>query len=202
MLFGLIFWLFMTVYAQEPDYSIDVVSPRGIVIYVDNEKDNSVSLTHLISANARVHRSIINNYYAMWEGIKFIKRDIQIYGYNNIKYFDPNCNYKKDAVGCSISNGHWSLTSQIVREKMEASFILNLHDERGIIIGTASVPIYGTIEFQPRWKRTVVVSEGLMGQQKQDVFEQWPDKKIKHPPHVRSKDVSQALIILFSSFDR
>jgi hypothetical protein len=77
-----------------------------------------------------------------------------------------------------------------------------MHDERGIIIGTASVPIYGTIEFQPRWKRTVVVSEGLMGQQTQDIFQQWPDKKIKHPPYVRSRDVSQALLILFSSFDR
>ena len=202
MLFGLIFWLFMTVYAQEPDYSINVISPTGIVIYVDKEKDNAVSLTHLISANARTHRHTINDYYAMWEGINFEKRNIRIYDYKNIKYFDPECDYNKDAVGCSVTNGHWSLTSQIVREEMEASFILNLHNETGVIIGTASVPIYGTIEFQPRWKRTIVVSEGLMGQQKQEMFEQWPDKKIKHPPYVRSKDVSQAFIILFSSFDR
>mgnify|MGYP003126372974 FL=1 len=202
MLFGLIFWLFMTAYAQEPDYSIVLTSPREIVIYVDKERDNPVSLTHLISANARTHRHSINDYYARWEGVKFVKREIQIYDYKNIKYFDSGCDYKKDAVGCSVENGHWSLTSQIVREEMEASFILNLHDERGVIIGSASVPIYGRIEFQPRWKRTIIIADGMMGQQKQEVFEQWPDKKIKHPPYVRSKDVSQALLILFSSFDR
>lgn len=202
MLFGLIFWLFMTVYAQEPDYSVEALSTRGIVIYVDKETDNPVSLTHLISANARTHRHSINDYYAMWEGVNFVKRPIQIYDYKNIKYFDPKCDYNNDAVGCSVKNGHWSLTSQIVREEMEASFILNLHNERGIIIGSASVPIYGTIEFQPRWKRTIIVADGLMGQSKQEIFEQWPDKKIEHPPYVRSKDVSQALLILFSSFDR
>ena len=69
MLFGLIFWLFMTAYAQEPDYSIVLTSPREIVIYVDKETDNPVNLTDLISANARTHRRTINDYYAMWEGI-------------------------------------------------------------------------------------------------------------------------------------
>jgi hypothetical protein len=202
MLFGLFLLLFVTVYAQEPDYSIVLTSPSEIVIYVDKEKDNPVSLTSLISANTRVHKHIINDYYAMHEGINFKKREIQIYDHTNIKYFDPNCDYDKGALDCSVQNGHWSLTSSIVREEMEASFIINLHDERGIIIGTASVPIYGKIEFQPRWKRTIIIADGLMGQQKQEVFEQWPDKKIKHPPYVRSKDISQALISLFLSFER
>ena len=202
MLFGLIYWLFMAVYAEEPDYSIEVTSPREVVIYVDKETDNPVSLTDLISANARVHKRTINDYYAMWEGTKFVEREIQIYDYKNIKYFDSGCDYNKDAIGCSVKNGHWSLTSNIVREEMEASFIINLHDERGIIIGTASVPVYGRIEFQPRWKRTIIISDGLMGQSKQEVLEQWPDKKIKHPPYIRSRDVSQALISLFLSFDK
>ena len=202
MLLGLIYWLSMAVYAEEPDYSMEITSPREVVIYVDKETDNPVNLTDLISANARVHRRTINDYYAMWEGIKFIEREIQIYDHKNIKYFDPGCDYNKDAVGCSVKNGHWSITTNIVREGMEASFILNLVDERGVIIGTSSVPVYGRIEFEPRWKKTVIVADGLMGQSKQQIFEQWPDKKIKHPPYIRSRDVSQALIILFSSFDR
>jgi len=71
MLLGLIFTLFMSAYAEEPDYSIVLTSPREIVIYVDKETDNPVSLTHLISANARTHRHVINEYYAMWEGTTF-----------------------------------------------------------------------------------------------------------------------------------
>jgi len=202
MLLGLFYWLSMAAYAEEPDYSIEVSVPKEIVIFIDKEKDNPVSLTNLISANARVHKHIINDNYAMTEGTSFIKRDIEIYDHKNVKYFDTTCNYKKDAIGCSVKNGHWSLTSNIVRENMEASFIINLHDERGIVIGTASVPVYGWIEWQPRWKRTIVISDGIMGQSKQEIFEQWPDKKIKHPPYIRSRDISQALISLFLSFDK
>jgi len=166
MLLGLFYWLSMAAYAEEPDYSIEVSVPKEIVIFIDKEKDNPVSLTNLISANARVHKHIINDNYAMTEGTSFIKRDIEIYDHKNVKYFDTTCNYKKDAIGCSVKNGHWSLTSNIVRENMEASFIINLHDERGIVIGTASVPVYGWIEWQPRWKRTIVISDGIMGQSK------------------------------------
>lgn len=201
MLFTLFFALFLSAYAQEPDYSMEVSSPVGILIYIDREQDNKVELTNLIAANARVHRHVINSYYAMWEGVKFEKRKIRIYDPTNITYYS-DCDYDKDALGCGVKNGHWTITSNIVRENMEASFIINLHDETAAIIGTASVPIYGRIEFQPRWKRTIIVADGLMGQSKQEIFEQWPDKKIEHPPYVRSKDVSQALISLFLSFEK
>lgn len=202
MLLGLVFWLLSFAYAQEPRQPTVMVNPTGIVIFVSPETQNEVSLTSLIAAKARIHKNSINDSFAMTEGINFTKRQIRVYDSSNIAFHNAGCDYLNTALKCGVDNKHWTITTAIVVEDMEASFILNLHDETAAIIGSAAIPIYGWIERQPRWKRTIVVSEGMMGESKQEMFEQWPDKKIKHPPRIRSKDVTQAMISLFLSFEK
>jgi len=201
MLLGLFFWAFMNAYAEEPNHFMEIIENDGIVIYVDIEKDNKIELTHLIAANARLHKEVINEGYAMKEGIGYEKRKIRIYDKTNIAYFD-SCDYLKNPIPCSIENKNWLIKTHIYIEDLHASLIVNLHDETGNIIGTSSIPVHGWIELLPQWKKTTVVSSGMMGQTKQTILEQWPHKQKKHPPYIRSKDVSQALIGLFLSFDK
>tara|TARA_Y100000593_G_C4317520_1_gene341706 strand:- start:2701 stop:3312 length:612 start_codon:yes stop_codon:yes gene_type:complete len=202
MLFALIFWLFSAAYAEEPNYELTVNGAKGIVIYIDIEKDNKVEMTNLIASRARLHKENINTRFSHFEGIGFEKRKIRIYDQNNIKYFNKNCDYKKKALDCGVQNGHWTISSSIFIEDLHAAFILNLYDETGNVISSASIPIYGWIEFLPQWKKTTIKDQSVFGEQKREVLEQWPDKQKKHPPHIRSRDVSQALLALYLSFDR
>lgn len=189
MLFLLFFMLFSTAYAED------------VVIYVDIEKDNKVKMTNLISSHARVHKESINSRFASFEGIKFESRNIRVYDETNIKYFNKTCDYAKSALDCGIKNKHWTITTSIFREEMQAVFMLNLHDETGNIISTSAIPVWGWIEFLPQWKLTQIKGSSMMGESNQTILERWPDKRVRHPPYIRSKDVTQGILALFLSID-
>ena len=189
MLFLLFFAMFSAAYAQD------------VVIYVDIEKQNKVKMTSLIASHARVHKENINTRYAAFEGVNFQSRSVKVYDQTNIKYFNKNCNYVKSALDCGIKNKHWTLTTSIFVEEMQAVFMLNLHDETGNIISTAAVPVWGYIELLPQWKLTQIKGSSMMGDSSQTILERWPDKRVRHPPYIRSKDVTQAILSLFLSID-
>ena len=189
MLFLLFFMMFSSAYAQD------------IIIFVDIEKDNKVQMTNLIASHARVYKNNINSRLASYEGVRFKKRNIRIYDQNNFKYLNNKCDYLKSALECGIKNKHWTITTSIFREEMQAVFMLNLHDETGNIISTSAIPVWGYIEFLPQWKLTQVKGSGMMGEQSQTILERWPDKRVRHPPYIRANDVTQGILSLFLSFD-
>ena len=189
MLFLLFFALFSSAYAQD------------IIIYVDIEKQNKVKMTSLIASHARVHKHNINTRLASYEGVNFQKRNIRIYDETNVRFLKSKCNYAKTPLECGIKNKHWTITTSIFREEMQAVFMLNLHDETGNIISTAAIPVWGYIEFLPQWKLTQIKGQSMMGESNQTILERWPDKRVRHPPYIRSKDVTQGILSLFLSFD-
>ena len=189
MLFLLFFALFSSAYAQD------------IVIYVDIEKQNKVKMTSLIASHARVHKSNINSRLASYEGVNFKKRNIRIYDETNVRFLKNKCNYAKTPLECGIKNKHWTITTSIFVEEMQAVFMLNLHDETGNIISTAAIPVWGYIELLPQWKLTQIKGSSMMGDSSQTILERWPDKRVRHPPYIRSKDVTQAILSLFLSID-
>lgn len=89
----------------------------------------------------------------------------RVYNRDTIEYVYPDCNYRRDALRCSIANGHHYVETNVTFNDQQVVFRTTLYDIDGTILNTTT----RTDEMEVNWIRqqevTVVETESRAGKQ-------------------------------------
>jgi len=167
--------------------SIDVyVSPISFVnrasselITISHEVDAPFYYSSLFARSAKV-----NNGRGGYETVD----KARVYGRDTIKYAFSNCDYRRDALGCSIKNEHYYVETIATYNNDQMIFRSILYGPEGTVVNTASRTDEMIVNWIKQQEVTVVESEGRGGKQtmthygKEDIPLKWeiPYKLVQH----------------------
>ncbi len=125
--------------------------------------------------------------------------NVFIYDKHTIEYaLDTTCNYNRP-LRCGNENRHWVMVTDIFTTTNFATVVVKLYDENTQLIASSSKSSYSIEDCKPQVKETNVKSNGPFGQTNTEIIEKSPDKCKMLKPSVLSKDIKQAVTILFAS---
>jgi hypothetical protein len=134
-----------------------------------------------------------------WVKRSYRGSEVFVYDKHTIEYaLDTTCDYHKP-LQCGSENQHWVLVTDIFTTKNFATIVVKLYDENIQLISSTSKSSYSMEQCSPQVKQTNVKQQGPMGQSNTEIVEKLPDKCIIIQPSILSKDVKQAISILFAS---
>ena len=99
-----------------------------------------------------------------WEYIED-SDNVNVYNEKSIKYRFSGCDYKEDALGCSVRNNHYYLRTFLELREDEALITQQLFDSKARIISSATSSSKKIIRWIKQQEVTVIQSQGLMGSQ-------------------------------------
>ena len=127
-----------------------------------------------------------------------ISDEVRVFNEKTIKYAYPQCDYTTDPLGCSVSNNHYYVETNVTFNDNQMVVRTTLYDKDATVINSSS----RTDDMVVRWIRqqevTVVETEGRMGKQTMTHYgkEELP-LKWEIPYELIQKDVQQALMGLW-----
>ena len=80
-----------------------------------------------------------------------------------------------------------------------ATIVIKLYDENTNLIASTSKASYSVEKCKPQIKQTNVRSQGLLGDRNSQITETLPDKCVTLEPRILTKDIHQAVTIMFAS---
>lgn len=170
--------------------SIDVyVSPMSFVNRASNEL---ITISHEVDApyyySSLFARSAkVSNGRGGYETVDKPK----VYSRHTIKYAFPDCNYRRDALGCSIKNKHYYVETVATYNNDQMIFRSILYGPDGTMVNTASRTDEMIVNWIKQQEVTIVETEGRAGKQtmthygKEDLPLKWeiPYKLVQHDVH-------------------
>jgi hypothetical protein len=111
---------------------------------------------------------------------------------------DTTCNYDKPLV-CGADNYHWVMITDMFTTENFATIVIKLYDENTNLIASTSKTSYSMEKCRPQVKQTNVKSEGMMGTTNTEIVEKFPDKCVMLEPKILTRDINQAVTIMFAS---
>lgn len=194
-MFFLLFNLLTSAVAEEAAMSITVESSPYTEVYLNKTKiicdgceysdDDSILF---VAANAH-HRG--------WLKAGEITA---VYNDDTIGYAYPDCDFGRNAIGCTIESGIWMISSTIRSNEKYAGITLVLFDENGVVIGQSSYTRYA--------KTKIVYEEKVTPPAKTQALGFFPPEgptttkvpvTVKVPPILTTNDIHQAMMVLYSS---
>ena len=91
--------------------------------------------------------------------------NVNVYNEKSIGYRFKGCNYKEDALGCSIRNKHYYVRTFLELREDEALITQQLFDSKARIVSSATSSSKKIIRWIKQQEVTVIQSQGLMGSQ-------------------------------------
>ena len=145
------------VYAEEPNYAIEVGAHRNFEIFVApvevinaSEKINATIPDDLIFGYVSTHYYMleIDNRNGGYEPFRLNnKGKMSIYNSDTIEYVWDNCDYDEDPMKCSFENNHWIYKTKVTVTDDQVTIAMYLYDSelqiisRGIITKTHSIKV-------------------------------------------------------------
>lgn len=111
---------------------------------------------------------------------------------------DTTCNYDRP-LNCGLENYHWVMITDIFTTENFATIIIKLYDEETNLIASATRSSYSLVECRPQVKETTVNSQGPFGENNTKIIEKFPDKCVMIEPKILTRDINQAVTIMFAS---
>ena len=99
-----------------------------------------------------------------WEYIED-SDNVNVYNEKSIKYRFSGCDYKEDALGCSVRNNHYYLRTFLELREDEALIIQQLFDSKARIVSSATSSSKKIIRWIKQQEVTVIQNQGLFGNQ-------------------------------------
>jgi len=115
-----------------------------------------------------------------------------------ISALDTTCDYDKPLY-CGSENYHWVMITDLFVTEYFATIIVKLYDENTKLIASSSKTSYSIEECKPQVKQTNIKSQGMFGETKSEIIEKLPDKCVMLKPKILTKDINQAVTIMFAS---
>ena len=91
--------------------------------------------------------------------------NVNVYNEKSIGYRFKGCNYKEDALGCSIRNKHYYVRTFLELREDEALITQQLFDSKARIVSSATSSSKKIIRWVKQQEVTVIQSQGVMGSQ-------------------------------------
>lgn len=170
--------------------SIDVyVSPISFVnrasnetITISHEADAPFYYSSLFARSAKV-----SNGTGGYEPVE----KARVYGRDTIKYAFSSCDYRRDALGCSIKNGHYYVETIATYNDDQMIFRSILFSPEGTVVNTSSRTDEMVVNWIKQQEITIVESEGRGGKQtmthygKEELPLKWeiPYELVQHDVH-------------------
>ena len=170
--------------------SVDVyVSPISFVnrasnetITVSHEADAPFYYSSLFARSAKV-----SNGRGGYEPVE----KARVYGRDTVKYAFPGCNYRRDALGCSIKNGHYYVETIATYNNDQMVFRSILFSPEGTVVNTSSRTDEMIVNWIKQQEITIDEPEGRAGKQtmthygKEDLPLKWeiPYRLVEHDVH-------------------
>tara|TARA_R110001592_G_scaffold303982_1_gene576289 strand:+ start:339 stop:935 length:597 start_codon:yes stop_codon:yes gene_type:complete len=174
--------------------SVDVyVSPISFInrasnetITVSHESDAPFYYSSLFARSAKV-----SNGTGGYEPVE----KARVYGRDTIKYVFPSCDYRRDALGCSIKNEHYYVETIATYNNDQMIFRSTLYSPEGTVVNTASRTDEMVVNWIKQQEITIIESEGKGGKQtlthygKEELPLKWeiPYKLVQYDVHQTMK---------------
>ena len=111
---------------------------------------------------------------------------------------DTTCDYDKP-LHCGSENYHWVMITDILTTEHFATVIVKLYDENTQLIASTSKSSYSVEDCKPQVKQTNIKSQSMLGETRSEIIEKFPDKCVTLEPKILSRDINQAVTIMFAS---
>tara|TARA_R110001599_G_scaffold268702_1_gene469586 strand:- start:1018 stop:1617 length:600 start_codon:yes stop_codon:yes gene_type:complete len=170
--------------------TIDVyVSP---IKFINRASNESITISHEQDApfyysSLYARSAKMKNGYGGHEVIE----KARVYGQETIKYAHSDCNYRRDALECSIKNDHYYVETIVTYNNDQVIFRAILYGPDGTIINTSSRTDEMIVNWIKQQEITIIESEGRGVKQtmthygKEDLPLKWeiPYKLVQHDVH-------------------
>lgn len=153
MLMGLAFGGTFDVYVSPMSF-IDRATNEKITI--NHEADASLYYSSMYASSAKM-----NNGHGGYERAE----KPRVFGRDTIKYAYPDCNYRREPLGCSIQNGHYYVETTVTFNDDQMIMRAILYNKEGIIIHTSSRTDEMIVNWIKQQEVTIIESEGRAGKQ-------------------------------------
>jgi|TARA_R110001606_G_scaffold16519_2_gene66113 hypothetical protein len=144
--------------------TIDVyVSP---IAFVNRASNETITISHELDAplyySSMYARSAkMKNGHGGYEVVE----KARVYGKDTIKHSHPDCNYRREPLGCSIKNEHYYVETIATYNNDQMIFRSVLYGPEGTIVSTASRTGEMIVNWIKQQEITIVESEGRGGKQ-------------------------------------
>jgi len=134
--------------------------------FVDRATNESITITHETDA-ALYYSSMYASTAKMSNGHGGYERAVKprVFGRDTIEYAYPDCNYRREPLGCSIQNGHYYVETIVTFNDDQMIMRAILYSPEGTIIHTASRTDEMIVNWIKQQEVTIIESEGRDGKQ-------------------------------------
>jgi len=167
-------------------------------VTIDKNIGTSERLNTLVTTYAGMHRGMLRRRLTARVSPAVYNSSIDIYDIHNVSYFFKKCNYS-DAIKCGIDNIHWTVVTEVSVGKKLTILSMKMYNEKGALVSTSSIDIWGKIRYKPQWKLTTISEQTMFGNVKKKILEQYPPKIEELPPLITPAHISQTMMLLYLS---
>ena len=172
--------------AEEPNIKEIYVAPP--TIHDEQLKDFQPYLTSLLVASAQSNKHWVKRTHGATQ--------VSIHDKHTIATVqDTVCDYESP-LKCSSENMHWAMVTDIFVTPNFATIVVKMYDEDTTLIASASKSSYSVERCKDQTTTTTVK---VPGRPTTEITEKKPDKCTILNPKILSKDIKQAVTIMFAS---
>ncbi len=183
------FWLLtgiMLASSENPTSKNIYIAPP--TIHDDQLQDFQPYLTSLLVSSAQSNKHWVRRTHG--------SKQVNIHDKHTIAtVLDTVCDYDKPLV-CSSENMHWAMVTDIFVTPNFATIVVKMYDEETTLIASASKSSYSVEKCKDQTTTTTIKSPG---RPPTEITEKKPDKCTVVNPKILSKDIKQAVTIMFAS---
>lgn len=139
------------------------VSPMKFTNRVTNQ---NITLSHEVDApfyysSMYARHAKMSNGHGGYEPAK----NPRVFGKDTIEYAYPDCNYRRNALGCSIKNGHYYVETNVTYNDDQMVFRTTLFNKDGTILNTSTRSDEMIVNWIKQQEVTIVENESRQGKQ-------------------------------------
>lgn len=145
------FWLLTSLlFAQEPAMTMVVEASSDIEFFVAPIKvhdytSEDITIEAVIDKDAAftylgsyIQNIKVSNGRGGYEPVSLSDSDVKVYNERTIKYAWEDCNYKRDALGCSVKNSHYYLETIVTVDDNQLVVKATLYDPDAQVVISSS----------------------------------------------------------------
>lgn len=125
-------------------------------IIISNEADASLYYSSMYASSAKMSNGR--------GGYERVEKP-RVFGRDTIKYVYPDCNYRRNALDCSVQNGHYYVETIVTFNDDQMIMRAILYNPEGIIIHTSSRTDEMIVNWIKQQEVTIIESESQAGKQ-------------------------------------
>jgi hypothetical protein len=153
LLMGIAFGATFDVYVSPMKFTSKVTNQN---IVLDHEVDAPFYYSSLYARNAKM-----SNGHGGYETVD----NPRVFGRDTIEYIYPNCNYRREPLGCSIKNGHYYVETEVTFNDDQMIFRTTLYNKDGTVLNSATRTDEMIVNWIKQQEVTIVENESRQGKQ-------------------------------------